>query len=527
MKSIWEKLQLIFLPFLLLGVSFILSYSLLNWLIFIEYRLVDLPSELINFYIPLILSIALSAVFLKPRIKLLKFKSKNTSFYYVIISTLLIFFPNVFVQNYLEKTTGKLTELENISSIDKQKKTKYYTVKNYYIAKQDAETHITVETIEKQHHTELGLYLYITLPIYDSFKERKKANPAWLGISYFKKISNHLSLDEKEKEFNAFINESQEDLNSKDFHKLTYLTRIGSSSDLNEFKEALKKSSKYNDINDIVLTPSYTSFQERADEDFSLINIFSILAIFIWFVMLLIPRLDENKLIAFSNKHLMHKADLTDHQEESELKEFLSFFWPSREFFVTPIMANLCIIVFVIMVCSEGSFFAFKSSALLRWGANYAPYIEQGEHWRLLTSGFLHDGLQHLVLNVMALLFVGAFVEPILGKFKFTLIYGVLLVGASFASFYWHGAISVGASGAILGLFGLSLVLLLLTQTRSTIIKTFLFQFMSIFVIFTLLWGFISSGIDNAAHIGGLLIGCLAGGILALQKRKSEQPLPR
>jgi rhomboid protease GluP len=94
-------------------------------------------------------------------------------------------------------------------------------------------------------------------------------------------------------------------------------------------------------------------------------------------------------------------------------------------------------------------FISFKSQDLLNWGANYRPYITDGQWWRLLTSVFLHGGIMHLVANMYGLLFIGIFLEPLLGKTRYAIFYLLTGILASCASIWWHDAtVSVGASGA-------------------------------------------------------------------------------
>ena len=120
----------------------------------------------------------------------------------------------------------------------------------------------------------------------------------------------------------------------------------------------------------------------------------------------------------------------------------------------------------------------------------------------------------HLLSNMYGLLFVGILLEPKLGKNKFAIIYLVTGIIASLASIIWHEkTISVGASGAIFGLYGFFLAALLLNVYPRKIGKPFLISTL-IFVGFNLVMG-MSGGIDNAAHIGGLSSGFLIGMLIA------------
>ena len=111
------------------------------------------------------------------------------------------------------------------------------------------------------------------------------------------------------------------------------------------------------------------------------------------------------------------------------------------------------------------------------------------------------------------LLFVGMFLEPVLGKTKFLVSYLVAGILASVASLWWYEAtISVGASGAIFGMYGLFLAFMLTKIFHPDFSKSFLLSTV-VFVGFNLLMG-LTGGIDNAAHIGGLISGFIIGLVL-------------
>ena len=127
------------------------------------------------------------------------------------------------------------------------------------------------------------------------------------------------------------------------------------------------------------------------------------------------------------------------------------------------------------MVFAGLGFISFNGQDLLKWGANFRPSTIYGEWWRLLTNTFLHGGLMHLLSNMFGLLFVGTFVEPILGRTRFLIIYLVTGILASCASIWWYAAtVSIGASGAIFGLYGLFLGLLLTKVFPPDFSKAFL-----------------------------------------------------
>jgi membrane associated rhomboid family serine protease len=207
--------------------------------------------------------------------------------------------------------------------------------------------------------------------------------------------------------------------------------------------------------------------------------------------------------------------------KDTDLKETLEFFIPREGFFITPILINLNLLIYIIMVLAGLGIVSFKSLDLLHWGANFRPYTINGQWWRLLSSIFLHGGLMHILANMIGLLFVGVFLEPLLGRTKYTIIYLTTGIIASLTSLWWHTAtISIGASGAIFGLYGLFLSLMLLKVFPKDFSKEFLLSTL-LFVGYNLLMG-LAGGIDNAAHIGGLVSGFIIGFILTPSFKKKS-----
>ena len=149
------------------------------------------------------------------------------------------------------------------------------------------------------------------------------------------------------------------------------------------------------------------------------------------------------------------------------------------------------------------------------WG----PAIREGQYYRLLTGIFLHGGILHLLFNCYALYVIGAQVENFLGRIKFIIIYLVSgITGALFSVIFGGNFASIGASGAIFGLlgalvyFGYHYRVYLGTVIKSQIIPL---------IVLNLLLGFCASGIDNFAHVGGLIGGTLMSIALGVKDKSS------
>ena len=180
----------------------------------------------------------------------------------------------------------------------------------------------------------------------------------------------------------------------------------------------------------------------------------------------------------------------------------------------TILLAAMNVIVFIVLtsrgMTEDGAF-------LLEHGAMYVLNVtEQGEYYRLFTSMFLHFGFEHLMNNMVVLVLIGWNLEMEIGKVKYLIIYLLSGLGGNLLSAWWEiqtadYAISAGASGAVFGLIGTLLYVALRTHGRVGEISGRGIVFM---IIVSLYYGFTSSGVDNMAHIGGLVTGFLLGVLL-------------
>ena len=179
---------------------------------------------------------------------------------------------------------------------------------------------------------------------------------------------------------------------------------------------------------------------------------------------------------------------------------------------ITYIFLGISVAVFVLMTFTGGT---ENPVNLVRWGANYAPLVENGDYWRLLTANFIHIGVLHLAFNVYALFQLGTQVEAIFGYQRFIVIYLLTgLSGAVFSYLFTHG-LSAGASTSLFGLFGA--LVAYFYKHREMFGKMGQQQLINLGVI--LLINVIiglspGSNIDNWGHLGGFLGGITLGWFL-------------
>lgn len=191
---------------------------------------------------------------------------------------------------------------------------------------------------------------------------------------------------------------------------------------------------------------------------------------------------------------------------------------------VTLALIGLNIAVFVLTALVGGGWALDPANPILATAANHGAYTAGGDAWRLLTYAFIHWSLIHLVFNCASLAIVGSQVERALGAPRYLFIYLVSAVGAGAASLWWRPeAASGGASGAIFGIAGALLVTLYLgtdhlgrRETRRVM------GFWAAYVVYGLASGFLISGVDNAAHLGGFVTGVVLS--WALIRSRTRRP---
>jgi rhomboid protease GluP len=180
---------------------------------------------------------------------------------------------------------------------------------------------------------------------------------------------------------------------------------------------------------------------------------------------------------------------------------------------ITPILIAINVVAFAAMLATGFSFTNPSAESFLRWGADFGPLTTHGQWWRLVTAAFVHGSFVHLLMNMLILLSIGLFTERLFGRVGFIVLYLFAGIGGNLASLALHPfTVAMGASGAIFGLYGGLLAVLLLhrnTVPRPRIIA--IAKSAAIFIAINLLYGLSQSNVDMAAHIGGLASGFLLG----------------
>lgn len=195
------------------------------------------------------------------------------------------------------------------------------------------------------------------------------------------------------------------------------------------------------------------------------------------------------------------------------------------------ILLNVVIFIIVEVFRSITNAYEVFDYAALSW----IEVLKHGEYYRLITHMFLHADIEHLFNNMLLLFFIGSALEGLVKKYQYLLIYFFSGIAAgvvsivyseniynqlnSFVAEFYQGSISVGASGAIFGVVGAFAYIAIKNKGK---IDGFSSRRMLLFIVLSLYSGFTSQGIDNAAHVGGLVSGFLLAIVLFHRFRIKE-----
>ncbi|MEN2765983.1 rhomboid family intramembrane serine protease [Ornithinibacillus xuwenensis] len=180
----------------------------------------------------------------------------------------------------------------------------------------------------------------------------------------------------------------------------------------------------------------------------------------------------------------------------------------------TYLLIGINAILYLLLEINGGS---LTNQTLIDFGAKFNPAIVDGEWWRLFTSMFLHIGFLHFASNMLFLYYFGSLAEKMYGSIRFISMYILAGVAASIASFAFVTNISAGASGALYGLFGAFIYFGLFYKRvfYQTIGKNILMV-----LALNIGLGFFLPQLDVIAHMGGLVAGFIAAGIVHLPKKR-------
>ncbi len=483
-----------------------MSYTVFRWFFDIKLGFLPLKEDLLDLWIPLTLAGISVLVFLRRRTRILNIRGKrdNGHFFYQMIMALAIGIPLAMSQNYLVKSVYDLKEVSSIAEIQNLKNEKYFSIAAFKV-NQNASLPYVNSRVSGRNNENLNFHIYFACPF-------KFVDNVWYGVEYTKQIRNSETEQKKNWKYNIFIRSSEEKFNKYNFQDIRYFEKVGYSDDKDGYVNAIKEAYPNKNLKEqIVLIPKKEAFNERLGNTFPWIFGAFGIGVFVLLIMILIPKIDEEEWKRFQQKKPLRDDDV---------KDILNFLNPTGAHKASAILILLNVAVFVAMLLYGLNFISPTPQELLEIGGNRRAEVLNGEYWRLLSAIFIHGGLAHFCMNMVGLAFMGMLLEHIVGAIKLATIYLVCGIIASLASIYWHeNTVGVGASGAIFGLNGLLLALLVF-KAYPKYERTPAWIVLGVFGGISLLFGILSNGVDNTAHFGGLLSGFTIGAILVLFDKK-------
>lgn len=261
MRSIRLKFELIFLPFIVIAAGFIVAYTLLYYLLREEIARLPIKAHLIDI-LPFLLSWIPVILWLRPRTRLLKASEHEEKFAsFVLIPSLVLAMPAMFVHQYINTSTASLIHIETPEEIGQTPWEKYYTIKNYFIDKHRTGTLYLPEKVGRGRNRKLRMSLYIVSPLLDNINDTSVLYPSvWLGSKYTDEVNPDLSEEGQEKVLRELYRNGiglRESITA-----YTYFERIKSSNEYDGYDEAITNVSR--GIKDpIILVGRTDPFEER------------------------------------------------------------------------------------------------------------------------------------------------------------------------------------------------------------------------------------------------------------------------
>ncbi len=195
----------------------------------------------------------------------------------------------------------------------------------------------------------------------------------------------------------------------------------------------------------------------------------------------------------------------------------------------TPIVTQTLIAINVIVFIAEtatgtslGGASGLNPGTLFEKGALAGPFIAQShEYWRLVSAGFLHDGLLHILFNMVFLYFMGPMLEPAIGRLNFAVVYAVSLLAGSFGALLFQPlGLTIGASGACFGVLG---ALIVVAHYRGISIWQ---SGLGLTLVINIVFSLSVAGISIGGHLGGVVGGAICGWLLVqVGERRNHQAL--
>lgn len=522
MSPIYIKIKKIILPFLLVSFATLIAYMLIYWVMDVT-NILDraVGVNFVNIWLLLILPLISTIAFMRSRMRLLKVG--NAYAFYMVIVYLVMLGPLEYAGDFIAKAGRGLTQVSTIDDLEQGKLDRYYKIDNYKLVTRYLElAEWTVTTNNKLVYTkaipipmvadsanvyELEEFKYFFAKEYDYPIEKKDD-----------RLMNYLSYwDAMAVDNDSIIDRLASFVPDRD----CYFERLLRTGEYDFYKEALDGSVYKINGSPQILRPIYEPFHTRYYDDLYLLLKELVMSLLLFLFMVWVPKLDVKEY----RRQYKPFHNVLDEDDEAILQArgLSQFFVPKKgSLVITPILIDINVLMYVMLIIAGYSPYGLSTGEAYAFGANSLRGVsENGEIWRLITYAFLHNDVVHLFSNMLLLAAGGAIVERYMGKWVFLLLYFVTAFLAGAFSMSISGfEVSVGASGAIMGVYGAMLGLAILKMLPDDKRVNFVVAF------YMLINGVIlntSIGIDVAAHYGGFFIGFVGTMVIGAVVRNQQK----
>ncbi len=349
MKQLGLKIELIYGPFILISTIFIFTYTFLEWLLCVHYKVINVSDEITHFWLPFLLPWIPVIIWLRPRLKLLDLSSyrSNPLLLYQMLAVGAMGAVAINTVSYTETKSGKLTVLNNISLVNRYEETKYYNINNFYIDKMHPGVK-SVSVTDGKYNENLIFNIYCAVPILDTVSDTSNTYcKGWLGIRYHKMIDNHLSNAEKDTAYKQFAKESQANFDTVNLTKFSYLSRPGNNEDGTYYLQAMQAALRYSADYKNIFIPNQESFESRGDKSLTWCFNFAIIGLVVILIIVFAHGFDEQKLHLFTDGNI---------PEDKDAKDSMQFLLPRKGYLATPILIYINVIIFLLMAFTGSGF---------------------------------------------------------------------------------------------------------------------------------------------------------------------------
>lgn len=459
------------------------------------------------FWIPGIATVIFWVVFLRRRINLLNIPDWNGhgDFFMHTLVIVAIALTAVFNQFYQKRSNLRMVDIESHQDIDPTNWSACYEY-NLIDVEKDKSSGKEVSFYTGRYSGTLNYDAYMVAPFGRS-KDGKTMY--WLGKVYHTSFQARKSDSYKQRLWDSHYSSSFRNFVDRPEINGEYLYPVQRGEDFQNYLAAINR----HDFTDNI---SHRVF-EFYDGDINSESKSMLLGTFLAFLsgLLLMFLYSFTGIQSSSKFNKLKKGVLKLEGGEKEVYGFLLLKSSSP---LTMILIYICLLLYFVSAFTDGNLFVLRHERLVEFGGVSSQLLSDGEYWRLLSSMFLHASLLHIIYNMISLVFLGILIEKRTGKLKFGLIYLLSGVVAGIMSTSFQDALTIGASGAVFGLFGWFISASLLFKKRMGDDNGFLL-IVTGFAALSLFLGMLAPNTDNFGHLGGLVAGLVFGALIPPKKK--------